>query len=164
MNHHASPASEIDDLLSIRLSRVLHAPRERVFDAWTSAELLSLWWGPKDFQGISAKADPRPGGEFAIDIRGPDGKVHRMAGLFTEVVPPELVCLEIRHRQLKGAAERPEGYIPTYVRVELREHAEGTELTLTHTGFLDAAVATSFNGGWVSSLDKLESALVSQEK
>jgi len=160
MNKPVNPAGDIDDLLTVRLSRVLPAPRERVFEAWTSAEMIWRWWGPKGFEGISAKADPRPGGEFAVDIRGPDGEVHRMAGLYTEVVRPELVCMEIRHRQFEGAADRPEGYIPTQVRVELREHADGTELTLTHTGFLDAALAARFNGGWAGSLDKLESALV----
>ena len=161
MNHPANPASEIDELLSVCLSRVLPAPRERVFEAWTSAELIKLWWGPKNFKALSAKADPRPGGEFAVEIQGPDDKVHLMAGLFTEVTPPELVCFEIRHRTFEGAAERPEGYIPTHVRAELREHPNGTELTLTHTGFLNAALTASFKGGWSGSLDKLESALVS---
>jgi len=158
-----SQAAEIDDLLSVHLSRVLPAPREQVFEAWTSAEMIPRWWGPKGYRGLSAKSDPRPGGAFAVELQGPEGDVHRMAGLYTEVAPPGLLCLEIRHRQIAGAAERPEGYIPTFVRVELREHPDGTELTLTHSGFLDAALAGRFQGGWAGSIDKLEAVLANKE-
>jgi uncharacterized protein YndB with AHSA1/START domain len=153
------PVAEIDDLLTVRLSRVLPAPRERVFEAWTTPEIIARWWGPHSFRGIAAEADPRP----AIELEGADGERHRMAGIYTEVTPPELLCLEIRHRQIEGAAQRPEGYIPTFVRVELREHPEGTELTLTHSGFLDAALAGRFRGGWSGSLDKLETSLANRE-
>jgi len=163
MNKTANPSAEIDDLLSVRLSRVLPAPRQRVFEAWTSPEMIKRWWGPKGFHGISASADPRPGGAFALEIQGPEGEVHRMAGVYTELRPPALICFEIHHRQIEGAAERPEGYIPTQVRVELREHAKGTELILIHSGFLDAALAARFQGGWAGSLEKLEAALASQE-
>ncbi len=154
--------AEADEILCVRLVKILAAPRHRVYEAWTSAEMIKKWWGPEGYNGLSAKSDPRPGGSFQVEIEGPDGTVHLMSGVFTEVVAPSLVCLEIRHRQFEGAAERPEGYIPTQVRVELREHADGTELTLLHTGFLDAALANRFNGGWTSSFLKL-STLVSQE-
>lgn len=163
MNSPANPAAEADDLLTVRLTRVLRAPRERVFRAWTDPALMTRWWGPKGFNGIAAEADPRPGGAFSLEIGNPEGEVHKMAGIYTELSPPDLLCLEIRHRTFEGAAERPEGYIPTYLRVELREHAEGTELTLTHSGFLDAALAARFQGGWSGSLDKLDSALSSRE-
>ncbi len=159
MNKHMTSVAETEELLSVRLSRVLPAPRERAFEAWTSAELIPQWWGPKGYKGLSAEADPRPGGAFAIQIEGPDDEVHLMRGVYAELSPPELICMEVRHRQFEGAAERPEGYIPTQVRVELREHDFGTELTLIHTGFVDAAIAARFDGGWSSSFDKLESAL-----
>lgn len=163
MSNRVDYAAEADELLSVRIVKILPAPRERVFKAWTSAEMIKRWWGPKGYQGRTAEADPRRGGAFQVEIEGPDREIHLMRGVFTEVVEPSLVCLEIRHRQFEGAAERPEGYIPTQVRIELREHPDGTELTLLHTGFLDAALADRFNGGWSSSLEKLASTLVSQE-
>ena len=164
MSRMITEAAEAEDLLSVHLTRVLPASRERVFAAWTSPDLMTRWWGPKGYQAISCTADPRPGGEFVIEIKSPEGEIHRMTGLYTEVEPPALVCLEIRHRLIEGAAEAPGGYIPTYVRVELQPHADGTELTLLHNGFLDAALAGRFNGGWSSSFDKLESTLIEQEK
>ena len=155
MNSPANPAAEANDLLSVHLTRVLRAPPQRVFDAWTTPEIMKLWWGPQGFTGINAESDPRPGGAFMIEIGNGDGEVHKMSGVYTEVSPPRLLCMEVRHRTFEGAAERPEGYIPTTVRVELRAHAEGTELTLTHRGFLDAAQVARFQGGWGGSLDKL---------
>ena len=164
MNEQTDRIANHEELLSVRVARILEASRERVFEAWTSTELIPLWWGPKDYRGISAMADPRPGGAFAIEVEGPDGEQHRMAGIYLEVEPPRLLCMEIRHRQLEGASERPEGYIPTLVRVELHEHAKGTELVLTHSGFLDAAIASRFDAGWNGSIDKLVTTLARQER
>ena len=155
MNSPVNPAADADDLLSVRLTKLLPAPPERVFEAWIKPELMTLWWGPQGFTGLKAEADPRPGGAFLIEIGNDEGEVHKMAGIFTELSPPELLCMEVRHRTFEGADRRPEGYIPTTVRVELRAQADGTELTLIHSGFLDAAQVSRFQGGWGGSLDKL---------
>ena len=154
-NPAADPAADTDDLLSVHLSRVLPAAPERIYAAWTTGEMKD-WWGPDGFEGVAAEADPRPGGAFFVEMRDPDGTVHRMAGVYTELDPPSLVCMEIRHRQFEGAADRPEGYLPTQLRIELKPHPDGTELVLTHTGFLDAAMPVRFNAGWTGSLDRLE--------
>lgn len=156
-------ADDLDDLLTVRVSRVFPVPKERVYEAWTTAELLAQWWGPKGYEGVSAEADPRPGGAFECAIKDADGGIHRMRGVYTELEPYELICMEIRHRQFEGAADRPEGYIPTHVRVELKDHEDGTELLLTHTGFLNAAQVGNFDEGWNGSFDKLETALTGRE-
>ncbi|MGH9896554.1 MAG: SRPBCC domain-containing protein, partial [bacterium] len=44
------------------IMRIFDAPRERVWKAWTEAERLGKWWGPKDFDIVSVKLDLRPGG------------------------------------------------------------------------------------------------------
>jgi uncharacterized protein YndB with AHSA1/START domain len=164
MNTPTSVATDTDDLLSVRLSRVIPAPPEQVFEAWTSAELMRRWWGPRHVEAVSALADARPGGAFSIEMRDRDGAMHKMAGIFTELERPSLVCLEIRHRQFEGAAERPGGYIPTHVRVELSAHADGTLLNLTHSGFLDAALVQRFDAGWTGSLDKLHTVLADKRR
>lgn len=159
MSEQTNLAAETDELLSVRLVRILPASPDRVFASWTTADMLKQWWGPEGYRGLSAKSEPYPGGAFEVEIESPEGEVTVMSGIFTEVVRPSLVCMEIRHRQFEGASERPEGYIPTQVRVELRAHPDGTELTLLHTGFLDAALAGRFNGGWSSSFNKLDTFL-----
>ena len=55
------------------LTRVISAPRERVYEAWTKPEQIAQWFAPKPFQLIIHKMDFRPGGRFSMAMRGPDG-------------------------------------------------------------------------------------------
>ena len=69
-------------------TRVLDAPCALAFEAWSKAEHLARWWGPRGFTNPRCEIDVRPGGAIAIDMRGPDGSVYPMRGLFREIVPP----------------------------------------------------------------------------
>jgi uncharacterized protein YndB with AHSA1/START domain len=70
-------------------TRVFNAPRELVFQAWTVPERLARWWGPKGFTNPVCEVDVRPGGAIRIHMRGPDGTVYPMTGVFHEIVEPE---------------------------------------------------------------------------
>jgi uncharacterized protein YndB with AHSA1/START domain len=70
-------------------TRIFDAPRELVFKAWTDPERLQRWWGPKGFTNPVCEIDVRPGGAIRIHMRGPDGAVHPMTGVFHEIVEPE---------------------------------------------------------------------------
>jgi uncharacterized protein YndB with AHSA1/START domain len=67
----------------------LGAPRSLVFKVWTDAKHLARWWGPRGFTNPVCELDVRPGGLIRIDMRGPDGTVYPMKGVFNEIVPPE---------------------------------------------------------------------------
>lgn len=69
-------------------SRTFDAPRSAVFAAWTDPAILALWWGPKGFTSPRCELDARIGGAIHIDMRGPDGVVHPMAGEVRELVEP----------------------------------------------------------------------------
>jgi uncharacterized protein YndB with AHSA1/START domain len=73
--------------------RVLNAPRDRVFKAWTDPRQLALWWGPDGFTNPRCELDARPGGAIHIDMRAPDGTVYPMTGVFREIVEPEKLVL-----------------------------------------------------------------------
>ena len=51
-------------------SRLVDAPRERVWRAWTEPSELRQWFGPKDFETFHAKLDFRPGGTYHYGIKG----------------------------------------------------------------------------------------------
>ena len=51
------------------ISRLVSAPREKVWRCWTEPERLAAWFGPKGFETISAKLDFRPGGTYHYGIR-----------------------------------------------------------------------------------------------
>jgi uncharacterized protein YndB with AHSA1/START domain len=75
-----------EDLL---LTRVFDAPREVVFDAWTKAEHLKQWWGPKGFKMIKCSVDLRPGGMFHYGMEAPNGSTMWGRFVYREITPPE---------------------------------------------------------------------------
>jgi uncharacterized protein YndB with AHSA1/START domain len=73
----------------IVLSRVLAAPRELVFAAWTKEEHLTKWFGPKGLTTKTHECDVRPGGRWRFDMITPDGKVFDNRVVFLEITTPE---------------------------------------------------------------------------
>lgn len=72
----------------IVLSRVLDAPRERVFRAWTEAERLGAWFAPRDFRCRIRHADIRVGGALRFDFVGDNGVVYDNRITFLEITAP----------------------------------------------------------------------------
>ena len=75
-------------------TRVLAAPRERVFRAWTEPDHLTRWWGPKGFTSTFEEFDPRPGGEWRFVLHAPNGADYKNKSVFVEVVKPERIVLQ----------------------------------------------------------------------
>lgn len=71
------------------ITRTIDAPRDLVFLAFTQAEHLKHWWGPKGMELTVIKLDVRPGGIYHYGMQSPDG--HSMYGIFhfQEIVEPE---------------------------------------------------------------------------
>lgn len=84
-----SPASDRE----LVLTRLIDAPRERLFRAWTDPELLKQWFAPLPYTTPVAELDVRPGGSNLIVMRGPDGKDMPNRGVYLEVVPNERLVL-----------------------------------------------------------------------
>jgi uncharacterized protein YndB with AHSA1/START domain len=72
-------------------TRVVDAPRERVFRAWTEPEHLARWWGPKGFANTFQEFDPRPGGTWRFVMRGPNGAEYQNRSVFVEIKPERIV-------------------------------------------------------------------------
>src|ERR1700730_17678211 len=73
----------------LKITRVFDAPREVVFKAWTDPKQLAQWWGPHGFTNPVCELDARPGGAIRIHMRGPDGTVYPMTGVYKEIGEPE---------------------------------------------------------------------------
>ncbi len=72
-------------------TRVIDAPRELVFKAWTDPDHLVHWWGPKGFTNTFQEFDMRPGGIWRFVMHGPDGVDYKNKSVFVEVVKPERI-------------------------------------------------------------------------
>lgn len=75
-------------------SRLIDAPRARVFRAFSDPRHLARWWGPNGFSSTFAVFDFQPGGIWRFVMHGPDGKNYPNESVFREVVAPERVLLE----------------------------------------------------------------------
>ena len=71
----------------LELTRVIDAPRARVYEAWTKPEQMAQWFAPKPYQLIISQMDFRSGGRFSMAMRGPDGNDFLFTGVYREIVP-----------------------------------------------------------------------------
>lgn len=68
------------------ISRVINAPPEKLFRAWTEPDLLVQWFTPAPWKTIKADVDVRPGGSSLIIMRSPEGTEFPNHGVYLEVV------------------------------------------------------------------------------
>jgi uncharacterized protein YndB with AHSA1/START domain len=135
----------------LKMERILAAPCERVFEAWTRPELIARWWG-----GWGAGDAPRmesdaiDGGRWRFAMRLNDSTAW-MGGRYTEVVPHSRLAFSFAWE----GQEMPE----TPVVLDFEDLEDGrTRLTLTH----DLTLGDNACGeGWDAQLRPL-SAFVSQ--
>jgi uncharacterized protein YndB with AHSA1/START domain len=73
------------------ISRVFDASRDLVWQAFTEADHMRHWWGPKGFSVFAAKMDLRPGGTFHYGMKAPDGMEMWGKFVFREIVPRERI-------------------------------------------------------------------------
>ena len=144
--------------LRLEIKRLIKAPRERVFAAWTDPELLKKWFGPDDdFVVPLAKVDLRAGGKYRIQMKKPDGEFHTAAGTYREVKPPERLVFTWAWE--KDGSEPDFGEVePTEMLITLQFHPRGqeTELVLTQENFASVESRDRHEEGWTGCFDKLE--------
>lgn len=139
---------------TVKVTRVFDAPRAQVFAAWTKAEHLMRWFGPKGFTVPSCEADPRPGGVFRLVMRSPDGKDYRVHGSYREVVAPERLVIACTADDDKGITRLEEVINVTFTeragKTTLRVHATASGSTAEAVAMLDGMPK-----GWAQTVDRL---------
>lgn len=88
------PNQSAESTRSLAINRIVHAPRQLVFDVWTKPAHLKKWWGPKGFTTSFHKMDFRTGGEWNFIMHGPDGTDYRNKNVFLEVKVPERIVYD----------------------------------------------------------------------
>ncbi len=72
---------------SLKLERVIAAPRDKIWRCWTEPELLKQWYCPPPWQVVEADLDVRAGGRCRVVMQGPEGQRVPLPGLYLEVIP-----------------------------------------------------------------------------
>ena len=80
--------AEPEEARSIVIERLIAAPRELVFTAFTTAEHLAHWWGPTGFSITTFAFDFQVGGVWRFVMHGPDGRDYQNRVVFETIEPP----------------------------------------------------------------------------
>jgi uncharacterized protein YndB with AHSA1/START domain len=78
----------------LRLSRVLDAPVELVWEVFTDPEHIAQWWGPNGFRNTITRMEVKPGGKWDLVMHGPDGTDYKNESVFLEVVTHRRIVFE----------------------------------------------------------------------
>ncbi len=144
--------------ITLKLTRLIKVPRERVFEAWTNPEELKRWFRPSDDIVLqSVKLDLRVGGKYRFQMKHPDGEFHTSTGTYREVKPPERLVFTFAWE--KDGSEPDFGEVePTEMLITLEFHARGqeTELVFLQEKFASIESRDRHQEGWTGCLNRLE--------
>ena len=144
------------EALTLRVDRVLPAPRPRVFRACIEPTELSQWFGPHGFTTPEIDLDLRVGGGYRFGMQPPDGDVFHLSGEFREVEPPTRLVYTFRWEE-PDPDDRE-----TLVTMTLHDRGDSTPVALVHSGFATEARRALHVDGWTDSLDRLQELMSSR--
>jgi uncharacterized protein YndB with AHSA1/START domain len=139
---------------SLTIKRVIKAPRDRVYAAWTDPAQLRQWFGPDNVRTRELVADIRVGGKYRWDIISPEEEQMAVSGEYLELVPGKKVVFTWQWED----DENWENQV-SVVTVELSDRGENTELTLTHEKLPNEQSRDNHNEGWTKVINRLENFL-----
>ena len=154
MKTESNVNAELNDLI---ISRILRAPRDKLWRAWTEPDLLKEWWCPKPWTTQVRAFELRPGGAFHTFMQGPDGDTSDNPGCFLEIVPQTSIVFTTA----LTAGWRPgTPWLSLTAIISMADEADGTRYiaTVMHPdkATLDRHEQLGFFQGWNTCIDQLE--------
>ena len=137
------------------LTRIINAPREKLFRAWTEPALITQWFTPPPWETIRAETDVRPGGAILIVMRGPDGTEVPNRGVYLEVAKNERIVSTDAYTSAWEPSAKP--FMTTILTFEdlggkTRYTARARHWTAADC---EAHVKMGFHQGWGIATDQL---------
>jgi uncharacterized protein YndB with AHSA1/START domain len=137
------------------LTRLIDAPHEKLFRAWTDPELLKQWFAPLPWTTPVAELDVRPDGANLVVMRGPDGNEFPNRGVYLEVVANERLVFTDAFTEAWQPSQKP--FMTAILTFE--DEAGKTRYTarLRHWTIADreAHEKMGFHEGWARCTDQL---------
>ena len=134
--------------LRLELTRVIKAPRARVFDAWARPEMIRLWFGAQGRTTAAVETDPQVGGAYLIAMESCEGKGGSKAtGRYLQVNPYDLLQFTWENNWTPGEE--------SLVTIHFRDMDGGTEIKLIHDRFQTKESRDGHSKGWNGILDHL---------
>jgi uncharacterized protein YndB with AHSA1/START domain len=165
MADNKQPANR-EDLV---VKRIIDAPLEMVWKAWTVPQHVMRWWGPQYYTSPSCQIDLREGGKYVFAMQAPQeqgGQVHYSSGVYQKIVPMERLEFTQGLSDKDGNPVDPAsiGMPPDFpqemrVAIEFRAKGEFTELTITEYDWPVGDMYVYSLAGMHQSIDKLAESL-----
>lgn len=144
------------DARDLVLDRTLKAPRAALWRCWTEAALLARWFTPAPWTTHDVELDVRPGGGFAMTMRGPEGETHPSAGVYLEVAPGARLVFTDAYVSAWAPSEKP--FFTGIITFEDAPGGTRYVARARHWSAEDRAAheAMGFHEGWGKAADQLE--------
>jgi uncharacterized protein YndB with AHSA1/START domain len=137
-----------EDKTRLEIRRIFAQPPAVVYAAWSDPEKVKYWMGPSDGFGVAdVTIDMRVGGRYRFVMHAPDGEIHRVGGVYREIVPNTKL---VYTWAWESTPERE-----SLVTVEFRASGPGTELRVMHQRFADSDARDRHAQGWNGCIDRL---------
>lgn len=128
--------------LTAKVSRVVHAPIEKVFRAWVEADQLKQWYSPEGMTTPQIEIEPKKGGKYNLTMRAGTDEF-KMSGEYLEFEEPTKLVFTWNSAN-------------SIVTVNFKKIDENTtEVSLVHKGFIDEQSKTQHQEGWSGTFNKL---------
>jgi uncharacterized protein YndB with AHSA1/START domain len=143
----------------IIIERILNAPRELVFKAYTEPKHISNWWGPRELKTAIDKMEVKPGGVWRFIQRDFEGNEFAFNGVYKEIIVPEKIVSTFEFKGMPGHV-----LVQT---VSLEDLDEKTKLTTTSLyeslKDLEGMLGSGMEKGSTESMERLSELLASMQ-
>lgn len=149
----AKPQSDLE----LVIARLIDAPREKLFRAWTEPALMKEWFAPRPWTISKVETDLRAGGSSVVVMRDPEGNEYPSRGVYLDVVPNERLVFTDAFTRAWVPSEKP-----FFVAVVTFEDAGGEKTRYTARALhwtkeaRDEHEKMGFHDGWAQCADQLE--------
>jgi len=135
---------------TLTIERTFNAPVQVVWDAWTQAEQIALWWGPKGMQTKVIQHDFKVGGHWKYVMKMPDGNEFITEGVYSEIVELEKIISTADFKPMTEGVE-------IQALFEAKEDKTNFTFNVVHptAEYCKQQEKMGFYNGWGSTFDRL---------
>ena len=139
---------------ALTITRTFDAPRERVFNAFTDADLIRQWFGPPGTNVSAVTFDARTGGRFRVLMKNSTGEDFNAHGVIAEFRAPERLAYTFAWEE-----DDPKDEHETFVTVDFVDRGKRTDIVFTQERFVSVESRDGHTKGWNGSFGKLDALL-----